>query len=119
VRSDVNHDLQGHSAACCSDGRTDDEADFLRLAPAPGVGLSRRHLRVLLIGWRLSNRLYTDVDGAFAKWNFEYAFEWGTLVRPGHLQSVRRTWLDLLEQYAVTQPRPLGPATAQGIRMSA
>ena len=31
----------------------------------------------MLIGWRLSNRLYTDVDGAFAKWNFEYAFEWG------------------------------------------
>jgi hypothetical protein len=30
-----------------------------------------------LIGWRLSNRLYTDVDGAFARWNFEYAFEWG------------------------------------------
>ena len=31
----------------------------------------------MLIGWRLSNRLYTDVDGAFARWNFEYAFEWG------------------------------------------
>jgi hypothetical protein len=29
----------------------------------------------MLIGWRLSNRLYTDVDGAFAKWNFECAFE--------------------------------------------
>jgi hypothetical protein len=31
----------------------------------------------MLIGWRLSNRLYADVDGAFARWNFEYAFEWG------------------------------------------
>jgi hypothetical protein len=31
----------------------------------------------MLIGWRLSNRLYTDVDGAFGRWNFEYAFEWG------------------------------------------
>jgi hypothetical protein len=31
----------------------------------------------MLIGWRLSNRLYTDVDGAFARWNFVYAFEWG------------------------------------------
>src|SRR6188472_2642912 len=31
----------------------------------------------MLIGWRLSNRLYTDVDGAFARWNFVDAFEWG------------------------------------------
>lgn len=32
----------------------------------------------------------------------------GTLVRSGHIQSVRRTWLDVLEQYAVAQPRRLG-----------
>jgi hypothetical protein len=31
----------------------------------------------MLIGWRLTYRLYTDVDGAFARWNFEYAFQWG------------------------------------------
>jgi hypothetical protein len=31
----------------------------------------------ILIVWVFRTRLYTDVDGAFARWNFEYAFEWG------------------------------------------
>jgi hypothetical protein len=31
----------------------------------------------MILGWRLGRGLYTDVDGRYGKWNYEYALEWG------------------------------------------
>ena len=31
----------------------------------------------MIVGWKLNDRLYADVDGPYTKWNYQYAFEWG------------------------------------------
>ena len=81
------------------------------MASALRVGLSRRHLRVHAHRMAIEQSALHRRRRCIRPMEFCVCVRMGPLVRSGHIQSVRRTWFDVLEQYAVAQPRRSGAAT--------
>jgi hypothetical protein len=65
----------------------------------------------MLIGWRFEKSALHRRRWCIHWMEFRVCVRMRKLVRSGNIQPVRRTWLDLLEQYAVAKPRRLGAAT--------